>query len=101
MITSNISESFSATCSCDNNINYETVGVKTNNQVNEILKLDTNKCSKKCCSYTQWKLPEELNQSFEPNIIPNNISCNGNTSGCLCMTKDNFNYFANRGSSKI
>ena len=65
-----------------------------------ILKLDTNTCSKSCCKFTQWKLPDELEQNINKNnyIVPTNFSCNfGNGSGCVCMTKKNFNYLSNRG----
>jgi hypothetical protein len=62
-----------------------------------------NRCSKQCCKFTQWPLPSELKSKELPddaNYIGNNMSCNfGSGSGCLCVTKDDFNYLANRGSN--
>ena len=78
-----------------NNINTNT----------EIMQLDKNICSKQCCKHVQWAVPidnitkEVPNKDLE-NYIGSNLSCNsGSGSGCLCMTKDNFNYLANRGSN--
>lgn len=68
-------------------------------------KLDTNLCSKQCCAQTQWPLPAELqindmSKEEAKKYIPTNFNCNlGNGSGCLCVTSDQFNYLANRGSN--
>jgi hypothetical protein len=68
-------------------------------------KLDLNRCSKQCCAQAQWTLPPELRiNDMTPEeaakYIPNNFSCNlGSGSGCLCVTKDDFNYLAGRGTN--
>lgn len=54
---------------------------------------------KNCCKFIQWKLPPELNNYNKEydKYIPNNMSCNFNDgSGCLCITKFDYNYLANR-----
>jgi hypothetical protein len=67
-------------------------------------KIDLNKCSRQCCAQTQY-LPQQLQvydmtKEEAANYIPNNLSCNfGNGSGCLCMTKNNFNYLSSRGNN--
>lgn len=71
----------------------------------QIKKLDQNKCSRQCCGQAQWTLPEELRskdmtEEEAKKYIPSNFSCNlGNGSGCLCITKDDFNYLASHGSN--
>ena len=68
-------------------------------------KIDLNKCSRQCCSQTQWPLPQELQvNDMTPEeaskYMPNNFSCNfGESSGCLCLTKDNYNYLSSRGNN--
>ncbi len=70
-----------------------------------IVKLDKNMCSKQCCKFSQWPVPHDLNEKQIPedqlkNYIGSNMSCNfGNGSGCLCVSKDDFNYLANRGGN--
>jgi hypothetical protein len=68
---------------------------------NSISKIDQNICSKQCCKFIQWPIPfntrnpiisdETLNK-----FIPSNLSCTG---GCVCLTKDDFNYLSNHGQS--
>jgi hypothetical protein len=68
-------------------------------------KLDTNICSKQCCNHTQWPVPDdvktkEISDKDMEKYIGTNLSCNfGSGSGCLCVTKDDFKYLANRGSN--
>jgi hypothetical protein len=72
---------------------------------NETRKIDMNRCSKQCCNHSQWPVPHDaltnemsLNESEQ--YIGSNLSCNfGSGSGCVCFTKDDFNYLANRGSN--
>jgi hypothetical protein len=67
-------------------------------------RLDLNKCSRQCCKQTQWQLPGALQatgpipQEELKNYIGSNFSCSGDStgpsgeSGCVCFTKDDFNY---------
>lgn len=70
-------------------------------EVSEIRKFDQNICSQQCCNQSQWpvehmpKIEEEMSK-----YVGSNFSCNfGSGSGCLCVTKDDFNYLANRGKN--
>jgi hypothetical protein len=69
------------------------------------VKLDKNICSRQCCKFSQWPVPHDLNEQTIPedqlkNYIGSNFSCNyGNGSGCLCVSKDDFNYLADRGGN--
>ena len=71
----------------------------------DIRKLDKNLCSKQCCRHSQWPVPEDvvgkqLPQDEMDNYIGTNLMCNlGNGGGCLCVSKDDFNYLASRGSN--
>jgi hypothetical protein len=75
------------------------------NADSQIPKIDTNICSKQCCKHAQWPLPNELLSKDIPeeklaNYVGSNFSCNfGSGSGCLCLTKDNFDYLAKRGTN--
>jgi hypothetical protein len=72
--------------------------------VNKLKKFDLNQCSKDCCRHVQWPVPKEVrpkNVSDEyKNVIGSNLTCNlGSGSGCLCVTKDDFNYLASRSAN--
>ena len=75
------------------------------NNTLEIKKLDKNVCSKQCCKHVQWPVPhdaktKDMSDKELEKYISTNLSCNfGSGSGCLCVTKDDFNYLANRGSN--
>lgn len=75
------------------------------NNSGEIKKLDRNICSKQCCNHSQWPVPHDAKSGPIPkdklkDYIGTNMSCNfGEGSGCLCVTKDDFNYLANRGGN--
>lgn len=65
------------------------------------VRMDLNKCSKLCCKHTQW-LPDNMktNNTNTDKFIGTNFSCNnGDGSGCVCTTQDDFNIIANRGST--
>jgi hypothetical protein len=68
-------------------------------------KIDETPCSKQCCNHVQWPIPfntknPNLDKSVEVDYIPNNLSCNrGGSGGCVCLTKDQFNYLSNHGQS--
>ena len=71
----------------------------------EMPSLDSNMCSQECCKQTQWPVPHDVGPKAGADFIGNNMSCNhGTGSGCLCVTKKDFNYLSSRGnntSSKI
>jgi hypothetical protein len=75
------------------------------NNTDEIKKLDKNMCSKQCCNHSQWPVPHDaksgpISKEKLANYIGTNLTCNfGEGSGCLCVTKDDFNYLANRGGN--
>ncbi len=78
--------------------NYEVVESNS-----KIMKINENICSKQCCNHVQWPVPfntknPNLNSSQENKYIPNNFSCNGgNGGGCVCLTKEQYNYLTNHG----
>ena len=71
----------------------------------DIFKLDNNICSRKCCGINQY-LTDELkniddNTKEREKYIGSNFSCNfGNTSGCLCISKDDYKILNQRGFSE-
>lgn len=66
----------------------------------DIVKIDENRCSRYCCKHTQWPVPHELTNKATEEYIGTNLSCNfGANSGCVCVTKDNFNYLSSRGNN--
>lgn len=77
---------------------YESVDSNT-----KIIKIDENACSKQCCNHVQWPVPfntknPNLNSSQEKDFIPSNLSCNGGQGGgCVCLSKNQFNYLSNHG----
>ena len=79
---------------------------KFNNVNTELIKIDTEKCSRNCCGLAQWPVPSEmLDNSISPdelkNYIPSNFSCNfgsNSGSGCVCLTQKNNDYLTNRGN---
>ena len=71
----------------------------------DIVKIDQNLCSKQCCNFSQWPVPGDLVEKTIPekelaNYVGSNMSCNfGKNSGCVCVSKSDFNYLSNRGSN--
>jgi hypothetical protein len=80
---------------------------KTNQNIpktdQNIPKIDQNICSKQCCKFIQWPIPFNtrnpiINDATLNDFIPSNLSCNGGTNGgCVCLTKNDFNYLSNHG----
>ena len=76
-----------------------------NNTNAPTVKLDQNMCSKQCCKFTNWPVPDDLTEKTIPedqlkNYVGSNFSCNfGQGSGCLCVTKDDMNYLASHGGN--
>ena len=68
-------------------------------------KIDELVCSKQCCKHTQWPVPRDMlthdmTDEQAAKFIGTNMTCNlGNGSGCVCATKDDFDYLATRGSN--
>jgi hypothetical protein len=73
--------------------------------IDTITKIDKNICSKQCCKHAQWPVPHDMKSNDIPeeqlsNYVGTNFSCNfGEGSGCLCVTKDEFNYLSGRGGN--
>ena len=72
----------------------------------KLVKVDKLRCSKHCCSQTQWKLPSELmpksdaDKELVKNTVSSNFSCNlGQNTGCVCIKKDEINYLTTRGGN--
>jgi len=69
-----------------------------------LVKIDKNICSKQCCKHTQWPIPfntqdPSIDNNLFKNFIGTNLSCNNGPSGggCVCVTKDDYNYLINHG----
>jgi len=82
--------------------NYEII----NNKNIPIAKIDKNICSKQCCKFEVWQPPfivknPNVDSIFMNKFIGTNLSCgNGPESGgCVCVTKNDFNYIANHGQN--
>ena len=69
--------------------------------------IDQNMCSKQCCKFSQWPVPNGLveNTMTEDQMkdyIGSNMSCNfGSGSGCVCFSKNDFETLANRGGNSV
>lgn len=76
----------------------------TNNKINDMNKVDLLKCSHSCCLSNGYPYPFNVTDPNIPdeelkNYIPSNFSCNwGSSGGCVCFTKDNYDYLANHGA---
>ena len=68
------------------------------NCTKKIRKLDTNKCSRSCCRYTQWPAPH-MPTLKDSKYVGSNLMCNGNGGGCLCVTKEDKDYLARRAQN--
>jgi hypothetical protein len=90
--------------------NFESNVTKDESKNNKLLEngmpsIDSNKCSPECCKQTQWPVPHDNGPKASAEYIGSNLTCtHGAGSGCLCVSKDDFNYLASRGnntSSKV
>jgi hypothetical protein len=90
-----------------NNMKEQFNSAPVNFTKENVVKIDTNKCSKDCCGLSQYPLPDGMLNKTIPsdelkNYIPSNFSCNfGNNvgSGCVCMTKSDSNYLTHHGNN--
>ena len=101
--------------SCNKNVNNiaETFDNYFDNRLNSstpVGEVDKRKCSPKFCTFTQWPLPKELQNPYDPNvtdadmkgIIGSNFSCGwGEGSGCVGFTKADFDYLSDRGNNSV
>jgi hypothetical protein len=76
------------------------------NKINDDLhKIDQKICSKQCCKFIQWPVPfntknPTIKDEVLDNFIPSNFACNGgDNGGCVCITKDDYNYLSNHGQN--
>ena len=82
----------------DYNYYFKTYTINENiNNINN--KIDLKKCSKNCCNI-QWLNNKELigdnNGVLNSNYEASNFSCNfGDSSGCVCLTKNDINNLSN------
>jgi hypothetical protein len=69
----------------------------------DIVKIDKNICSKQCCKFIQWPVPfntrnPKISDELINKFIPSNFACNGGESGgCVCLTKNDYNYLSEHG----
>lgn len=74
-----------------------------NNMNNKSQRIDLKPCSKQCCKFVQWPVPFNTKNPIVSddtlnNYIGSNLSCNlGDGGGCVCITKDDYNYLSNHG----
>ena len=48
-----------------------------------------------------YKIKKNAKVKLNSNYVSSNMSCNfGKNSGCVCLSKDNFNYLENHGNNK-
>jgi len=71
----------------------------------DVPKIDQRICSKQCCKFTQWPVPFNTRNPIVKddvlnNFIPSNFACNGGENGgCVCLTKDDYNYLSEHGQN--
>ena len=72
---------------------------------NHLNKIDQKICSKQCCKFVQWPIPfntrnPNVKDDILDNFIPTNFACNGGENGgCVCLTKDDYNYLSEHGQN--
>ncbi len=86
----------------DANTNQPNTNQPNTNQLN---KIDQKICSKQCCKFVQWPIPFNtrnpiVKDDILDNFIPTNFACNGGENGgCVCLTKDDYNYLSEHGQN--
>jgi hypothetical protein len=77
----------------------------TINKEKDVPKIDQRICSKQCCKFIQWPVPFNTKNPIVKddvlnNFIPSNFACNGGENGgCVCLTKDDYNYLSEHGQN--
>ena len=75
---------------------------KFNNKLNDFNKVDTNICSAKCCG-SQYPVSFDIkkdNRVIDGKYVPTNFTCTGHHgTGCVCITKDQRDYLADRAEN--
>ena len=67
---------------------------------NPMVKIDKNLCSRDCCKHVQWPVAHDKKSIDTKDYIGSNMSCNfGSGSGCVCVTKNDFDYLSTRGNN--
>lgn len=73
-----------------------------NNKLNDFHKIDTNICSANCCG-SQYPVSFDVKEDerlIEGKYIPTNYTCTGqHGTGCVCITKEQRDYLAERGEN--
>jgi hypothetical protein len=88
----------------DNMNNYQNNKIKEKysdikSEQNLIKGIDTKKCSKDCCNFTQYPVPhmKPINNEY----VGSNFFCNlGSGSGCPCIKKEDIKLLTLRGNNK-
>jgi len=60
------------------------------------------KCSPSCCSRagSMPRVTHDNSGPVDPNLVPSTLKCIGDEgAGCVCLTKDQVNFFGNRGGN--
>ena len=82
---------------------YHNDNTTSDNMNNNSNRIDLKPCSKQCCKFVQWPVPFNtknpiISDDTLNNFIGSNLSCNlGDGAGCVCITKDDYNYLSNHG----
>jgi hypothetical protein len=101
-IDQQISEIFTDINTSQPNISQPNTNQPNTNQPN---KIDQKICSKQCCKFVQWPIPfntrnPNVKDDVLDNFIPTNFGCNGGENGgCVCLTKDDYNYLSEHGQN--
>jgi len=71
--------------------------------LDESNKTDLNQCSRSCCKHSQWPVPHmKLGNQIKDDNVSTNLMCNhGQGGGCVCVSKNNYNYLTSRGNNTM
>jgi len=84
------------------NSEEEELREKFNNKLNDFNKIDTNICSANCCG-NQYPVSFDVKSDkriIEGKYVPSNYTCTGHHgTGCVCLTKAQKDYLADRAEN--